>query len=684
MKRQHSAQHPAMSRSASPSAKARRHLAGSRILEKLESRMLLSVVPAPLQSIDIGTPTGGSASFNSGTSVFTVTGAGSDLFGANDAFHFVDEPLNGPGTITVEVTGSTANGGHSLAGLDIRSSTAANAANLFVATRDDGTVFVNSRTQTGEAGVANNFGVAGSFPEFLKLTLNNQNEVIASYSTNGGANYTQVADTFIGFPGNKVVVGLAVASQTAPTTLATATFSNFSVVPSSTTVSQTLSATNLVGTQLAPYQFTVAYNAATDINASTIAASNVTVTAPNATTPTVTLVSTGLTNGTTLTATYEIPTPTQFGNYTIASNGQVGDFIGDTVATAALGSFIMTADVTPPVATLSSAPAAFTGGAAPYEFTFHYTDNGLIRASTIDNSNVSVQLPDGSSEAATLVSTGLASASTETVIYSIPAPTEAGTYTIKEGSIPLSDASGNQIAAGTIGTFTAAVANSISGTVFNTALAGESGVTVFVDTNGNGILLNVEESTTTNSAGAFVLGGLPTGSYKIAEVVPAGQQLLAPSGGDQDVTVTGGQVLTGVNFVNTVANTSGSTINLVGSFRNKFASVKVGAAASASVRITNNGTTTAAGFVNVELLLTTDGTAATSVATLRTVRVKSNLKKGKFAAVPVSYKYPAGTTPGTYKVVAIVDSSNAIAETSKLDNVFSSTPITLQAAKKKG
>src|ERR1700712_4047127 len=90
------------------------YLIGRALLEALESRQLLSAVPAPLTSVDVGTPSGGSATFDTPSSEFTLVGAGHDIFGSNDAFHYVYQPLTGDGSVVVRVDSDSTNSGLSL------------------------------------------------------------------------------------------------------------------------------------------------------------------------------------------------------------------------------------------------------------------------------------------------------------------------------------------------------------------------------------------------------------------------------------------------------------------------------------------------------------------------------------------------------------------------------------------
>ncbi|MEG4555730.1 DUF4347 domain-containing protein, partial [Microcoleus sp. F6_C1] len=80
--------------------------------------------------------------------------------------------------------------------------------------------------------------------------------------------------------------------------------------------------------------------------------------------------------------------------------------------------------------------------------------------------------------------------------------------------------------------------STITGIKFNdtdgngTQAAGElgvAGVTVFLDTNGDGILGVGETSATTGADGSFTFPNLPAGTYNVREVVPAGSQQTTPN-----------------------------------------------------------------------------------------------------------------------------------------------------------
>ena len=76
------------------------------------------------------------------------------------------------------------------------------------------------------------------------------------------------------------------------------------------------------------------------------------------------------------------------------------------------------------------------------------------------------------------------------------------------------------------------------------------GWTVFLDTNNNGQLNTGEPSTTTDSDGNYVFRNVASGSYTVAEVSQTGWTEVTPAQHVYHVTLTGGQISGGNDFVN--------------------------------------------------------------------------------------------------------------------------------------
>ncbi|MEG4078674.1 DUF4347 domain-containing protein [Microcoleus sp. Pol8_D6] len=109
---------------------------------------------------------------------------------------------------------------------------------------------------------------------------------------------------------------------------------------------------------------------------------------------------------------------------------------------------------------------------------------------------------------------------------------------------------GNQAIPVPLSTITGLKFNDIDGN--GTQAAGElgvPGVTVFLDTNGDGILGAGETSATTDANGGFTFGNLPAGTYNVREVVPVGSRQTTQN--PPPVILTAGQTTPAtVNFGN--------------------------------------------------------------------------------------------------------------------------------------
>ena len=102
----------------------------------------------------------------------------------------------------------------------------------------------------------------------------------------------------------------------------------------------------------------------------------------------------------------------------------------------------------------------------------------------------------------------------------------------------------------TIGSIGGFVFNDLdSDGVMDPGETGISGRTVYIDLDNDVVLDANEKTTTTNSAGAYLLTNLPAGAYKVREVIPTGSTQTYPLNGfGLNVTLTGGQNATGKNF----------------------------------------------------------------------------------------------------------------------------------------
>src|SRR5262249_42143350 len=143
---------------------------------------LAAGLPAPWQDADIGSVTpAGSASFSSG--VFTVRGAGADIWGNADAFHFVYQSLTGDGEIVARVTAVQNTNAWAKAGVMLREALVAGSAHDFMClTPRNGFAFQRRVSTNGVS--THTPGGAGSAPVWVRV-VRSANTLTGFRSTDG-------------------------------------------------------------------------------------------------------------------------------------------------------------------------------------------------------------------------------------------------------------------------------------------------------------------------------------------------------------------------------------------------------------------------------------------------------------------------------------------------------------------
>jgi subtilisin family serine protease/regulation of enolase protein 1 (concanavalin A-like superfamily) len=182
-------------------------------------------VGAGWTNTDIGaTGMAGRATNTNGT--FQVTGAGADVWGTADAFHFVYRPLDGDGTIVARVSGIQFVNNWTKAGVMIRNSLSPSAAQAFMLVAASPVKGVPFQRRTIDGGTSSSTsGSQSTAPRWVKLVRSGN--TITGYESADGATWMQVGtDTFT--MGRTVLVGLAVSSHITGTA-ATATFDGVAV-----------------------------------------------------------------------------------------------------------------------------------------------------------------------------------------------------------------------------------------------------------------------------------------------------------------------------------------------------------------------------------------------------------------------------------------------------------------------
>jgi hypothetical protein len=179
-------------------------------------------LPSPWQNVDVGSATGGGATFSSGT--FRVSGSGHNIWARGDGFHYVYRDLAGDGTIVARITNFAAADEFAKAGLMIRAGLDADAAHVVLDLRPTGDIEFMTRPQLGSP-TTYLAGSAQSAPTWLKLVR--LGHTVTGFVSRDGAAWTQVGSTETWLPAG-AYVGLVVTSHE-QTVLETATFDSVAV-----------------------------------------------------------------------------------------------------------------------------------------------------------------------------------------------------------------------------------------------------------------------------------------------------------------------------------------------------------------------------------------------------------------------------------------------------------------------
>ena len=185
-----------------------------------------SGLPPPWSSDDVGAVgQPGDAIDENGT--FTVSGAGADIWGDSDAFHFVSQPVSANVDIVARVRAEQNTHTFAKAGLMIRGSLAANSWHVILDVRPGGGIEFMTRSATGGtttfiAGASSPF-----LPGWLKLSRQRESYVLA-YASRDGVSWSSLGTAIV--PLGAALVGLAVTSHDTSVTNS-ATFDNIDVAP---------------------------------------------------------------------------------------------------------------------------------------------------------------------------------------------------------------------------------------------------------------------------------------------------------------------------------------------------------------------------------------------------------------------------------------------------------------------
>jgi RHS repeat-associated protein len=194
--------------------------------------------------------TAGTATYSNG--LFTVQGAGQEIGGSADAFHFVYQPLSGDGSIVARLVSLQNAGTSYTAGVMIRETMLSGSTYADVNyTNNGGNVyyfpFAYRTTTGGSSGIQG--GQYQTLPAWIKLTRSGN--TFTGYSSPDGVTWVQLGSQSITMATN-VNIGLDVSSG-GTSYLVTATFDNVSVSSSANpapTITSVSATTGSVGSQI--------------------------------------------------------------------------------------------------------------------------------------------------------------------------------------------------------------------------------------------------------------------------------------------------------------------------------------------------------------------------------------------------------------------------------------------------
>jgi TolB protein len=163
-------------------------------------------------SEDVGAPTTkGSAEFDQASGQYKITGAGADIWGKSDQFHYVWKEMSGNFSVSATTKFLTEGVGHRKAVIMLRKSLDADSSYIQLAIHGDGLVAVQFRN--GKAEHTNTVDFPNEGPGVWKLKLVREGATITVFAAKDGSALRELGHTTKSL-GNPILVGLGVSSHT--------------------------------------------------------------------------------------------------------------------------------------------------------------------------------------------------------------------------------------------------------------------------------------------------------------------------------------------------------------------------------------------------------------------------------------------------------------------------------------
>ena len=213
----------------------------------------------------------------------------------------------------------------------------------------------------------------------------------------------------------------------------------------------------------------------------------------------------------------------------------------------------------------------------------------------------------------------------------------------------------------------------ITGTVYEDAagsginVGGDStvnGVTVFIDLNQNGTADPNEPTSVTDSVGRYSFTNLADGTYRVTAIAANEKHISTPAAGYDDVVISGGQTVAGINFGQSDNNRPASASQFGIKFLSKLRGSALGGTRSrVVVRVQNTSNVTFRAPLQLSLFFSSssilDGTAHLAAGPIYS---KVVLKKGHSKDYIVSLKYPANLPAGQYYLIGSVIANKSVGQ----------------------
>ena len=143
-----------------------------------------------------------------------VHGAGAEIGGASDSFHFGYMGISGDTTISTHVTSFAAGAENAMVGVMVRATGDPGSPFALVALRSQGGVHMRDRVTAGADAGEPGSDTSTSVPRWIKLTR--VGDTFTGYESADGTNWKKLGSATIAMP-TEVLVGLAVSSSSAST-----------------------------------------------------------------------------------------------------------------------------------------------------------------------------------------------------------------------------------------------------------------------------------------------------------------------------------------------------------------------------------------------------------------------------------------------------------------------------------